>query len=49
MRWFVALLLLALSGSKAFATIKFCNDFEHAVQFALAYQSNDGWVSEGWG
>lgn len=48
MRWFVALLLLALSGSKAFATIKFCNDFEHVVQFALAYQSKDGWVSEGW-
>jgi uncharacterized membrane protein len=48
MRFLLALLLLAVSGSQALAAIKFCNNFEHQVQFAVAFQDQDGWVSEGW-
>jgi Protein of unknown function (DUF1036) len=48
MRFLLALLLLAVSGSQALAAIKFCNNFEHRVQFAVAFQDQDGWVSEGW-
>ncbi|HEV7464375.1 MAG TPA: tetratricopeptide repeat protein, partial [Methyloceanibacter sp.] len=48
MRFLLALLLLAVSGSQAWATVKFCNNFEHPVQFAVAFQDQDGWVSEGW-
>jgi tetratricopeptide (TPR) repeat protein/uncharacterized membrane protein len=48
MRYLLALLLLAVSGSQASAAIKFCNNFEHQVQFAVAFQDQDGWVSEGW-
>ena len=48
MRFLLALLLLAVSGSQTLAAIKFCNNFEHQVQFAVAFQDQDGWVSEGW-
>lgn len=48
MRFLLALLLLAMSGSQALAAIKFCNNFEHQVQFAVAFQDQGGWVSEGW-
>jgi tetratricopeptide (TPR) repeat protein/uncharacterized membrane protein len=48
LRWFVALMVIALSGSNAFAVITLCNDFEHPVWFAVAFQTKDGWVSDGW-
>jgi tetratricopeptide (TPR) repeat protein/uncharacterized membrane protein len=48
MRWLAALLLLIGSGSQAFAGIKFCNNFEHPVRFAVAFQTPESWVSDGW-
>ena len=30
------------------AKIKFCNNFEHAIHIALAYEASKGWVSDGW-
>lgn len=43
----VFLLSLALS-SPAFAGVRFCSNFPHPVRFAVAYQTAQGWVSEGW-
>ena len=48
MRALAALLLLVVSGSPALAKIKFCNDFKHAIHIALAYETSNGWVSDGW-
>lgn len=46
--WLLAFLLLGATGSPAQAQLQFCNDFERPVRFAIAYQSPEGWVSEGW-
>ena len=46
--WLLAFLLLGATGSPARAQLQFCNDFERPVRFALAYQTPEGWVSEGW-
>jgi len=48
MRWLLTLAVLIVSGSNAFAAITLCNEFEHPVRFALAFPTEDGWVSEGW-
>jgi tetratricopeptide (TPR) repeat protein len=48
MRGLLTSLLIALTSSNAFAAIKLCNEFEHTVRFAVAFQTRDGWVSEGW-
>jgi tetratricopeptide (TPR) repeat protein len=48
MRWLTALLLCLSSCGPAFAGVQFCNEFDHLVRFAIAYQTPDGWVSEGW-
>lgn len=48
MRWLLASLLIALTSAKSFAAIKFCNEFEHPVRFAVAFPTKNGWVSEGW-
>jgi uncharacterized membrane protein len=42
------LLLLVASWSPAFAKIKFCNNFKYALHIAIAYETSNGWVSEGW-
>jgi uncharacterized membrane protein len=42
------LLLFVASWSPAFAKIKFCNDFKHALHIAVVYETSNGWVSEGW-
>ena len=41
-------MLLVASASPALAKIKFCNNFEHAIHIALAYETSKGWVSDGW-
>ena len=48
MRMLAALLLLVGSGSPALAKIKFCNTFKHDLHIAIAYETKDGFVSEGW-
>jgi uncharacterized membrane protein len=48
MRAVAAILLLVTSGSPALAKIKFCNNFQHAIHIALAYETSKGWVSDGW-
>lgn len=48
MRYSAALLLLAATSSPAFAKIQLCNEFRYPIHFALAYETADGWVSEGW-
>jgi uncharacterized membrane protein len=42
------LLLFVASWSPAFAKIKFCNDFKHALHIAVVYETSNGWVFEGW-
>ncbi len=48
MRASAALLLLIGSCSSALATIKVCNEFEHPIHVAIAYETSSGWVSESW-
>jgi tetratricopeptide (TPR) repeat protein len=48
MRWIVALLLCLCSCAPALAGVRFCNKFAHHVRFAVAYQTPEGWVTEGW-
>jgi tetratricopeptide (TPR) repeat protein/uncharacterized membrane protein len=37
-----------LFGTPAVAGVRWCSDFPHPVRFAVAYQTPQGWVSEGW-
>ena len=48
MRALVAFLLLIGSGSQALAGVQFCNKFDHPIRFAVAFQTPNGWVAEGW-
>jgi uncharacterized membrane protein len=48
MRVLAALLLLVGSGSPALAKIKFCDTFKYDLHIAIAYETSDGFVSEGW-
>jgi tetratricopeptide (TPR) repeat protein len=47
-RIILAVLCLLTSGSSALAKIQFCNDFEHPIFVALAYQQKGEWITEGW-
>ena len=46
----LALLLVLLVSvvSPAAAEIKVCNNFKQTVHFALAYQKDDKWTTQGW-
>jgi uncharacterized membrane protein len=48
MRWLAALLLSLVSLTPAVAGVQFCSDFKVPVRFAVAYQTEKGWVTEGW-
>jgi uncharacterized membrane protein len=41
-------LLLAGASSPAFAVMKYCNNFKYDIHIALAFETNDGFTSEGW-
>ncbi|MGE5261512.1 MAG: DUF1036 domain-containing protein [Actinomycetota bacterium] len=43
-----SLLILVASWSPALAKIKFCNNFKYALHIAIAHETSNGWVSEGW-
>jgi uncharacterized membrane protein len=34
--------------SPALAGVQFCNKFERPVNFSVAHETPQGWVSEGW-
>jgi uncharacterized membrane protein len=40
--------VLVASWSPAFAKIKFCNNLKYALHIAIAYETSNGCVSEGW-
>jgi len=44
----LAVFFLLASGSVALAKIQFCNNFEHPIFVALAFQQNGEWITEGW-
>lgn len=48
MRWLLVCLLCLGWSSSALAVVQFCNKLERPVFFSVAYQSPQGWVSEGW-
>ena len=48
MRALVVVLLILGSSSPALATIKYCNNFKYDIHIAIAYETPDGFVSEGW-
>lgn len=48
MRWLLVCLLCLGWSSSALAVVQFCNKLERPVYFSVAYQSPQGWVSEGW-
>ena len=48
MRWLLLCLLCLGWSSSALAAVQFCNKFECPVHFSVAYQSPQGWVSQGW-
>ena len=48
MRWLLLCLLCLGWSSSALAAVQFCNKLERPVHFSVAYQSPQGWVSQGW-
>ncbi len=44
----LTLLSLFAFPSVASAKIKYCNDFKYDLHIALAYETDDGFTSEGW-
>jgi uncharacterized membrane protein len=41
-------LLIVGANSPALATFKYCNNFKYDIHIAIAYETADGFVSEGW-
>lgn len=48
MRALIVLLLLLGASSPALADFKYCNNFKYDIHVAIAYETKDGFVSEGW-
>lgn len=48
MRLILAAGFLVAFGFQAEAKIQICNKFEHPIRVALAFEQNDGWVTDGW-
>jgi uncharacterized membrane protein len=48
MRALVVVLLVLGSSSPALASFKYCNNFKYDIHVAIAYETADGFVSEGW-
>jgi tetratricopeptide (TPR) repeat protein/uncharacterized membrane protein len=44
----LAAILLCGSSWQASAQLQFCNEYAEPVRFAIAYETPEGWVSEGW-
>jgi uncharacterized membrane protein len=41
-------LLIVGASSPALATMKYCNNFKYDIHVALAFETKDGFTSEGW-
>ena len=48
MRALIVLFLVLASSAPALAGIKYCNNFNHNIHIALAFETKGGFVSEGW-